>query len=195
MKANKFSKFILVALCFIITASWMEIQGMEEIAPSEIQMLRLQVEQLKQENSEIKSRFAYEEKFSLVIARCSILDMNGCNIGDAKRFSEQLKNNQNITQVQFQSSKIDDVAISYLSEAFETLPNLAHIYLYDNKIGNAGAIKLFLSLKEVKSLKSLDIRNNMFDSDVLPELSALLRKNEKFTLGISFINFKNNIII
>lgn len=130
---------------------------------------------------------------SLVISRSTLLDMNGCNIGDegAKKLAIALRNNSIITQAHFHSNKIGDEGIKYLAETFETLPNLNHLYLYDNRIGNNGAIKLFLSLKNVKSLRTLDIRNNTFNSDVMPLLADLLKSNEKLNLYTSFVNFND----
>jgi Ran GTPase-activating protein (RanGAP) involved in mRNA processing and transport len=134
----------------------------------------------------------FDKNFSLVIARSTVLDMVSCGIDDerASKLSKALKGNSVVTQVYFQQNRIGNDGIKALGEAFETLPKLTQIYLNGNKFDNAGAINLFLSLKKVKSLSILDIRNNLFNDDVIPLLADLLKENPKLELYTSFSNFK-----
>jgi hypothetical protein len=134
----------------------------------------------------------FDKNLSLVIARTTVLDMNSCDIDDerASNISKVLKGNSVVSQAYFSHNKIGNKGIKELGEAFETLPKLSQIYLYGNRFDNAGAINLFLSLKKVKGLSILDIRNNLFNEDVLPLLADLLKENPKLELYTSFSNFK-----
>lgn len=129
---------------------------------------------------------------SILISRSSVLNLASCSVDDdyACNIAEAIKGNQRITQVNLNHNKIGNKGIKALAQSFKTM-KLTHLELYGNPIDDEGFGELLPSLKEVKSLIHIDLREinigltgAITPSDLLKSNPALFMYNPKFSKDV-----------
>jgi len=99
----------------------------------------------------------------------------------AKTLAEALKENQSVTSLDLEGSKIKADGAKALAEALKKSKSLTSLNLWDNQIGADGAKALRVALEENQSLTSLVLTGNKIGANGAKELAEALKKNKSLT--------------
>lgn len=106
----------------------------------------------------------------LSLMQNKITDQGGVKI------AEVLSNNSSLTSIDFRDNQVSDQTAVAFSTMLETNSSLKTLYLKDNDITNVGGLK-FCELLEKninKTLKHLDLECNLFEADVVTNISTVV---------------------
>ena len=105
-----------------------------------------------------------------------LLQDNNLNDEGVIKIAESLCKHSKLKLLNLNSNNITEVAAEALASVISSNTGLEELYLGNNQLG-LGATKLATSLKNISSLKVLDLDNNNIPVQVAEELSAAIRAN------------------
>ena len=90
--------------------------------------------------------------------------------------AKSLSNISTLKYLIFQSNLISEEAADYIASVIKINTGIEELYLGNNKLGT-GALKIIRALKEVSSLKVLDLNNNNTSGIIADDLAAVIDHN------------------
>lgn len=119
------------------------------------------------------------------------LDIGNNPIGDvgAIAFSNILKNNNNLVQLNLSGNEISDDGAAAIAQSLTDNSKLTHMGLYNNKITDIGAEAIANALKEKNyTLKYLSLERNNFSKEILDNIFTYLKRNREQLVKSSYKN-------
>lgn len=117
------------------------------------------------------------------------LCLRGNGIKDMQKFSEALKENDHLCELDLSDNEIGDNGLIYISKALVTNSHLTRLNLIRNYIGNINMGYIARVLRKNSTLQELLLHENAIDDiGMIPILSALHENTTLRILGISRTN-------
>ena len=130
----------------------------------------------KNRSEELASALASIITNNTLIERLTLRD-NNLNDDGVIKIAQSLCKNSKLKLINIRSNDITEEAAEALASIISSNTGLEELYLGNNQI-HSGAIKISTALKNISSLKVLDLENNNIPEGVVDELSAAITAND-----------------